>query len=210
MQSKLARRAVLGLGLGVIAQISAGARAAPADAIAPVQGLNAGLLAIMRAGKAVPFARRFDMLAPAVDQAFDLDAILQSAVGPRWSALAETDKAGLRVEFRRFSIASWVVNFDSFSGEVFTVQPEPRALGDGGLVVETQFGVPGGTPVRLSYVMRQGGGRWRAADILAEGTISRVAVLRSDFRQVLAQGGGAALLVRLRDKTEAMFSGKAE
>ena len=210
MRTMLARRAVLGLGLGVISQIGAGAQAAPADAIAPVQGLNAGLLAIMRAGKAVPFARRFDTLAPAVDQALDLDAILQSAVGPRWAALAEADKAGLRAEFRRFSIASWVANFDSFNGEVFAVQPEPRALGDGALVVETQFGAPGGTPARLSYVMRQTGTRWRAADILAEGTISRVAVLRSDFRQVLTQGGGAALLARLRDKMEALISGKPE
>lgn len=207
-QMTLARRAVLGLGIAALA--GGRARAAPADAIMPIQALNAGLLAIMRAGKTMAFARRLEMLAPVVDQAFDLDAILQIAVGPRWAALAEADQAGLRAEFRRFSIASWVANFDSFNGEVFSIQPEPRVLGDGALVVETQFGAPGGTPARLSYVMRQTGTRWRAADILAEGTISRVAVLRSDFRQVLTQGGGAALLARLRDKTEALISGKPE
>ncbi len=190
----------LALGLGVAALAGGSARAQTVAALAPIQALNLGLLAIMRAGKAAPFAQRFQTLAPAVDQAFDLEAILQAVVGPRWAAFSEADKAGLRPEFRRFTIASWVANFDNFSGEVFTTQPTPRPLGDGALVVETQFAAPGATPVGLSYVMRQMGPAWRAVDILAEGTISRVAVMRSDFRQVLAQGGAAALMARLREK----------
>ena len=202
----LTRRMAIGLGMAALAAGSP--RAQTVAALAPIQSLNLGLLAIMRAGKAAPFAQRLQMLAPAVDQAFDLDAILQAVVGPRWSGFSEADKAGLRMEFRRFTIASWVANFDSFNGEIFTIQPMPRPLDDGALVVETQFAVPGGTPVGLSYVMRQTGLTWRAVDILAEGTISRVAVMRSDFRQVLAQGGGAALVARLRDKNEALNAGK--
>ena len=202
----LTRRMAIGLGMAVLA--AGFPRAQTVAALAPIQSLNLGLLAIMRAGKAAPFAQRLQMLAPAVDQAFDLDAILLAVVGPRWSGFSEADKAGLRMEFRRFTIASWVANFDNFNGEIFTIQPMPRPLDDGALVVETQFAVPGGTPVGLSYVMRQTGPAWRAVDILAAGTISRVAVMRSDFRQVLAQGGGAALVARLRDKNEALHAGK--
>ena len=201
----LTRRMAIGLGMAALAAGSP--RAQTVAALAPIQSLNLGLLAIMRAGKAAPFAQRLQMLAPAVDQAFDLDAILQAVVGPRWSGFSEADKAGLRMEFRRFTIASWVANFDSFNGEIFTIQPMPRPLDDGALVVETQFAVPGGNPVGLSYVMRQTGLSWRAVDILAEGTISRVAVMRSDFRQVLAQGGGAALVARLREKNAALNAG---
>lgn len=200
------RRTAIGCFMAALA--SGSARAQVAAAVAPIQSLTTGLLAIMRAGKTAPFAQRFQTLAPAVDQAFDLEAILQAVVGPRWSSFADADKTGLRAEFRRFTIASWVSNFDNFDGEVFTVQPTPRPLGDGALVVETYFAAPGGTPVNLSYVMRQIGPSWRAVDILAEGTISRVAVMRSDFRQVLAQGGAPALVTRLREKNEALGAGK--
>ncbi len=208
MQNRLARRALLSLGLA--AAFAGSGWGAPAEVTAPIQALNTGLLAIMRAGKAASFTRRFDMLAPMVARAFDLDAILQAVIGLRWAALAEAEKTALRAEFRWFTIASWVANFDSFNGEEFTLQPEPRPIGDGGLVVDTRMAAPGGTPISLSYVMRQTGADWRAVDILAEGTISRVAVMRSDFRQILAQGGAAALVVRLREKNAALGAGKTE
>jgi phospholipid transport system substrate-binding protein len=209
-QLNLARRAFLGMGMVAMLGNGAYAYAVPGDASGPIRSLNSALLSVMRAGKTQDFAHRFDMLAPVVDQAFDLDAILQGVVGPRWAALAEADKATLRGEFRRFTIASWVANFDSFNGEDFVVKPDPRAIGDGALVVDTQFAAPGSTPITLSYVMRPAGTSWRAVDILAEGTISRVAVLRSDFRQVLAQGGAPALAARLREKSDALAAGKAE
>ena len=42
---------------------------------------------------------------------------------------------------------------------------------------------------------------WKTVDVLAAGSISRVAVQRSDFRRVLSAGGGDALLDSLRRKT---------
>ncbi len=202
------RRATLAMLTALLA--TGTARASTGDASAPIHALDSALLAIMRAGKAKPFAQRFDMLAPAVDQAFNLEAILQAAVGPRWTALPAADQEALRAEFRSFTIASWVANFDSFTGETFNVQPETRALGDGAVVVQTRLAAPGAAAINLDYVMRQDGTRWRAVDVLAEGTISRVAVMRSDFRHVLAQGGGPALLARLREKVAALTAGKSE
>ena len=35
----------------------------------------------MQAGKAVPFAQRYQTLAPVVEQAFDLGSILETSVG---------------------------------------------------------------------------------------------------------------------------------
>ena len=54
--------------------------------------------------------------------------------------------------------------------------------------------VTGGDRLRLDYVMRDGNGVWRAVDVLLEGSISRVAVQRSDFRRILSSGGSEALL----------------
>ena len=55
--------------------------------------------------------------------------------------------------------------------------------------------------------MRQDPSGWRAVDVLAEGAISRVAVQRSDFRRLLMQGGGAALLASLQRKANDLAHG---
>jgi len=200
----LKRRTALTLIAAAIIVASPAHAAAAEDASAPIRAFNTALLAIMRAGKATPFAQRFDALAPVADRAFNMEALLQGVIGPSWASQPDADKDALRREFRIFSIASWVANFDNFAGEEFSLAPAPRALPDGALVVETRFGPPGGKPTTLSYVMRQGAGPWQAVDVLAEGTISRVAVLRSDFRRVLASGGAAALVKQLREKNAAL------
>jgi phospholipid transport system substrate-binding protein len=61
--------------------------------------------------------------------------------------------------------------------------------------VDTQAG-----DVKLSYVMRQTPAGWKAVDVLADGSISRVAVQRSDFRALLANGGSPALVASLEQK----------
>jgi len=173
----------------------------------PIRVFIAALLGVMKSGKATPFEQRVGALGPAIDRAFDLDALLRGAVGPRWADLAPADQEALRAEFRRFTVATWVANFDSFDGQSFTLTDAPRALPDGGQVVDTRLTNPNGGGVTLSYVMRDVGGNWRAVDILADGSISRVAVLRSDFRQLLTKGGAPALLARLREKTAALAAG---
>jgi phospholipid transport system substrate-binding protein len=207
------RRMVLAACLSVVAGgvVAGGGRPAFAagQPDATIRALNAGLLGVMKAGKTVPFERRFAMLAPLIDQAFDMDALLRGAVGTRWAELPAADQEALRAEFRRFSIASWVANFDSFEGQSFSVAEAPRTLGGGALAVETKLNNPGGASVNLTYVMREGTDGWRAVDVLAEGSISRVAVLRSDFRAVLASGGAAALVARLRDKVATLGGGRA-
>jgi phospholipid transport system substrate-binding protein len=55
--------------------------------------------------------------------------------------------------------------------------------------------------------MRQEGAGWKVIDILAEGSISRVAAQRSEMRSVLAGSGGPGLLVSLRRKTAELSGG---
>jgi len=58
----------------------------------------------------------------------------------------------------------------------------------------------------IDYVMRQSG-TWRAVDVLADGSISRVAVQRSDFRRLVMQGGAQALIESLNQKTSDLSGG---
>ncbi len=57
----------------------------------PLLDLYTGLEAAMRAGRSTPFTQRFDALAPAVDQAFDLTTMLKVSVGLRWDSMDADD-----------------------------------------------------------------------------------------------------------------------
>jgi phospholipid transport system substrate-binding protein len=203
------RRTLLGLTLLAAAGLPLPARAFDAAAvIGPIQRLCDGLLAIMHEGQTVPFAQRFDQLAPAIDSAFDLDTILQVSVGPFWTMLPPDQKATLQAAFRRYTIASYVNSFDDYSGQQFEVLPQLRDLPNGEQEVSTRIIPRSGDAHKLDYVMRQDQrGTWRAVDVLLDGTISRVAVQRSDFRSLLNRGGAEALARSLMEKTADLSGG---
>jgi phospholipid transport system substrate-binding protein len=171
-----------------------------------IVALNAGLIQVMKAGSRTPFASRFDTLAPVIDRAFDLQGILRVSVGSAYAGLPEAERTDLLAVFRQFTIASYVANFNDYSGERFEVLPDLRSVGSDE-VVATRVIPTSGTPNRLDYVMRQGEGGWRAVDVLLDGTISRVAVQRSDFRSLLSQGSAAALIASLRKKVQDLSGG---
>jgi len=187
-----------------------GSAALGAEAASPtgaVQTFNSALLGVMKAGSGTPFARRYAMLQPPVDRTFDLDAILRVSVGPHWASMSVNEQAALSAAFRRYTVANFVANFDSYSGEAIETLPSQQSLPNGDQVVATRIASPSSAPVSLSYVMRQTPAGWKAVDVLAEGSISRVATQRSDFRNLLSTGGGAALVTSLDNKVSALSGG---
>ena len=186
----------------------AGPAAADAAAVrAPIEQLDAALIQIMKAGKQAPFQKRVEMLAPAVDRAFDLPQILRVSVGPAWSGISAAEQTSLFDAFRRYTIASYVDNFDGYDGEKFVVTPAPRVLAGGQQVVLTRIVSRSGETHQLDYVMRQTAAGWKVVDVLADGSISRVAVQRADFRHLLDQGGARALQASLEKKASALSGG---
>jgi len=208
----LGRRDLMGLAATALAAAAPWRPAAagvPGDAgaSAPIEQLDAALLAAMKAGRNTPFAQRFAALAPVIDQTFDLDAVLAASVGVSWSAVPSDQQARLRDTFRRYTVASYAANFDSYSGQTFQILPTVRSVGNGEVVVSTKLIPTDGSARKLDYVMRNGQSGWKAVDVLADGAISRVAVQRSDFRQLLANGGAPALAVALQQKVANLSDG---
>ena len=132
--------------------------------------------------------------------------ILRQVIGPRLAALPPDQRAAVGDAFRRYTTASYVANFDTYSGQRFEVAPVVRAAGSD-QVVETQIAAASGQGYVLDYVMRQESGGWKVVDVLVDGAISRVAAQRSEMRSMLADSGGAGLLVGLRRKTADLSSG---
>jgi phospholipid transport system substrate-binding protein len=175
---------------------------------APIQALDQALLQIMRAGASTPFIQRAQMLRPAVERAFNLQQILETSVGPKWRSIPPARQQELLRLFSEYTVDSYVANFNSYSGQRIEVLPHTRTVG-ADVIVETQI-VPanGDEPTRIDYVMRRFPQGWQAVDVLLNGSISRVAVQRSDFR-ALVGSDGSALLESLRKKVAALQSGAA-
>ncbi|HEX3574207.1 MAG TPA: ABC transporter substrate-binding protein [Rhodopila sp.] len=192
-----------GLPVAVALPVQAANESPPVE---PIQQLINGLLQIMKAGPGTPFQQRFDILAPIIDRTFDLSAILEESVGGSWSTLPPDQQKTLADAFRRYTVASYVNSFDDYNGQHFTVSPDTRTVG-AQQVVQTQVIPKNGNSHELDYVMRQTSAGWRVVDVLADGSISRVAVQRSDFRRLLARGGAQALAESLRTKSTDLFEG---
>lgn len=198
------RRALLA---AVGAAVGGPAWAQATDPAAPIHALDDGLLNIMHAGTKTPFGERARLVAPAIEAAFDLPQILKISVGARWADLPLQQQLALTEIFRRYTVASYVANFNGFSGEKFDILPQTRAVGDD-QVVATQIVPTTGDPTRIDYVMRRSPAGWKAVDVLLDGSISRVAVQRSDFRALLGSADASRLIASLRTKTEALEAGR--
>ncbi len=146
------------------------------------------------------FADRYRALAPVIERVFNLDAALAASVGLSWATLPEAEKAKVATAFRRYTVSSYVSNFNSYNGQSFRVLPAVRTVGNGTVVVQSLLLRADGSSVELDYVMRQFPAGWQAVDVLTDGSISRVAVQRSDFRELLRSGGVPALTAGLEHK----------
>jgi phospholipid transport system substrate-binding protein len=202
------------VGLAVVASVAAipwwPASAETLDrtsATIPIQQLDSALLASMKAGGSTPFDQRYRALGPVIEQVFNLDAVLAASIGLSWATLPADQKAMLAAAFRRYTVSSYATSFSSYNGQSFQVSPAVRAIGADEVVVNSRLQRADGSSVALDYVMRRGPAGWQAVDVLTDGSISRVAVQRSDFRGLMRSGGASALVAGLQHKVANLSGG---
>ncbi len=176
---------------------------------APVEALDQGILTVMRAAPAADFAQRVQTFTPVAKSAFDLPHILRESVGPRFASFAPAVQAELLDVFTQFTVASYVANFTSYKGERFEILPEIRRAGSDE-VVQTRLIPASGDPVKLDYVVHRDNDDWKIIDVLLSGSISRVAVQRSDFRALLSNGDAGPLIASLRAKVARLSAGQTD
>lgn len=179
----------------LIALAPAAASAQAGSPVATVEALDAGLVAIMKAGRAAGQKGRAAAIAPVVDRGFDLPLMTRLAVGPAWTTTAPADQQALVAAFRRLTIAQYAGNFDSFAGETFVVNPQVEARG-GDRLVRTTLKTKTGSEA-LAYRLRPSGGQWKIIDVFYRSAISQLATRRADFAAVLRTGGAKALTQHL-------------
>lgn len=183
------------------------ARAADAGPVVVIQRFCDALLAEMKDAQHLSFNQRYQRLAPAVTQTYNLALMSRLAVGPGWAQLSPPQQQRLTDLFSTYTISEYASQFDGYSGERFEVDPAP-ATSANGPIVKSSLTKSTGEKVALNYLMRQGpDGAWQVIDVYLSGTISQLATRRSEFTSVLQQGGADALVKLLEQRTAALHTG---
>jgi phospholipid transport system substrate-binding protein len=169
--------------------------------VAQVQGFYDALTASMKMGGSAK--GRYEKLLPAIEKAFDLPAMTAVAVGPSFQGLPDADKKALIEAFTRMTVANYAKNFDSFSGETFTVDPKSIARGSDHFVKSVMK--TKNETIAFNYRTHQAGSEWKVIDIYLAGNISQMAQKRSDFASTFASGGAAGLTKRMNALTDQML-----
>jgi phospholipid transport system substrate-binding protein len=208
-RSRLAKALCLTLAIAFASGILAGgAMALTADAQSDVQGFYASLLNTMKNGRVLGQSGRYARLAPVVGQVFDVPYMARLAVGPSWVSLSPAQQQQLIEAFRHYIAATYADRFDSYSGQQLQVTGEQPY--DAEVIVKTKIIKADGQETTLNYLMRQNQGTWQIADVYLDGTISQLAVQRSEFNSILRREGVDGLVMALNQKVDLLSRGVAK
>jgi phospholipid transport system substrate-binding protein len=196
--------------MGALALCVVASRAAePTAAEVVVRKLNATLLDVMKNADTLGYAGRRDKIAPAVEQAFDVPFMAEKVVGGHWAGLPEADRTRWVGLFREFLAANYAGRFDRYSGQSFDdLGQQPSAFET--VMVHTRLVNPGDENVDLNYRLHETLAGWRIVDVILKGTVSELALRRSDYTAVIDRAGFGALETYLREKIAALEAGKGE
>ena len=131
----------------------------------------------------------------------DFEEATRLAVGRAWRQANPEQRKGLIDEFRSMLVRTYSNAIGAYEGQTMKVLPSHNKPGDTEATVRNQYIRPGAKPVPIDYQMHKTPQGWKIYDITVEG-ISLVLTYRSEFDQVVKQGGIDALIKRLREKNE--------
>jgi phospholipid transport system substrate-binding protein len=204
--ARLGKQAALWLAVllaGSVFAQSATAASEPQDLVRSFYGV---LLGNMKEGRMLGEGGRYARLTPVVSRAFDISSMTRLAIGPSYGTLAAPTQQQLMAAFAHYVAATYADQFDAFSGEQLQVIGQHPYGQD--IMVQTKIVKSNGEATRLDYLMHQNQGGWQISDVYLDGTISQLAVHRSEFHSILQREGIDGLVVALNRKVD-LLSGLA-
>jgi phospholipid transport system substrate-binding protein len=173
-----------------------------------VDSLHAGLLDVMRSADELGYEGRFERLTPILDECFDMPFMAQKSAGRYWRKMDEAEREKLRSSFRRFMIANYAGRFHGYSGQSFeTLDEQPSTHGT--VLILSRLLDPGAEPTQLDYRLHAVDGSWKIFDVYLKGTVSELALRRSEYSSLIQRDGLDALLAALDEKVAELAAGNA-
>jgi len=165
-----------------------------------VEKFQSELISVMKNGKQLGYAGRYNSLSTPVSNSHDLSKIARIIVGKEWEKLSEAQQKKLEDVIIKLSIASYAHNFKDYSGESFSFDSEEETT-RGGVVVHSHLNIPEDKPVKFDYMLKENGTSWRIINIIANG-VSDLALKRSEYTSILQRDGFDALISKIDEKID--------
>jgi phospholipid transport system substrate-binding protein len=152
------------------------------------------VLEAMKGGKSLGLKGRYAKLEPAVKQTFNLPLMTRFAVGASWATMSAADQQALLAAYTHYSVSTWAKNFDSYSGQKFTIGTVDTRGTTKLVHVKLE-----GASVELVYRMQaSASGGWKVLDVYFNG-VSQLTQQRADYASALSAGGPQALVKKIND-----------
>jgi phospholipid transport system substrate-binding protein len=190
--------------------LAAGARHAVAAADPSpsqvIETLHAGMLAVMKDAGTLDFQQRADRLGPILDQAYDLDFMARKALGSAYDKLDAEQQKRWMTAFRSFMVANYAGRVRAYHQQSFELRGEEASTQET-VLVKGRVVEPGADTIDLTYRLRKTTAGWRVIDVYLKGTVSELALRRSDFNAVLEREGFDGLMASVDKKIAALAAG---
>ncbi len=175
-----------------------------------VEALQACLTDVMKNAESLGYEGRVQRLQPVLPDVFDLSFMAEKSVGRYWKTASPEEKERLVSTFARYIIANYAGRFTGWDGQEFRllgVQPSAR----GTMLVLTRLVDPNGDDVNLDYRLRETEeSGWKIIDVYLNGTVSELALRRSEYSSLIKREGFEALLAALDERIETLATAQLE
>lgn len=169
----------------------------PAESV--VTKLHDTLIETMKHAEELGYSGRFARIEHALKDVFDLDFMARKSVGRYWSKLSPEDQERWLRTFARMTAANYAGRFVGFDGQHFeTVGRQPASHET--VMVLTKLVQPNDDDIELNYRVREAGSKWRIIDVYMNGTVSELALRRSEYSSALKREGFEQLVASVDEK----------
>jgi phospholipid transport system substrate-binding protein len=176
---------------------------ADSDPAAPIHLLCDRLIEVMKQGHELGFRGRESKLRPVIGNVYDMSLVTKNTLGLAANKLTPEEVSQLADAYGRFSSATYADQFNSWGGERFEIEAA-RPAANGLMLVPSFIVGSDGSRTGIDYLVHESNGSWKIVDVLFEGSVSQVAVRRSEFVPIFRQNGVAALIAMLDTKSQAL------
>ncbi|TAN55405.1 MAG: ABC transporter substrate-binding protein [Rhodospirillales bacterium] len=146
-----------------------------------------------------------------MSDSFDIPAVARFVTGRVGKLADEAQQKEFQQVFLDYQVYTWTKRFKDYGGQTLEVDGAMPPDEAGVISVDSRLVDPAGKPpVVVTWRVRQADDKTlKTVDLVVEG-VSMALTMQSDYRSILQRQGLAGLTSALRDKVEAIRSGKLE
>ncbi|MCC6763692.1 MAG: ABC transporter substrate-binding protein [Deltaproteobacteria bacterium] len=183
--------------LALAAAVPRAAWSAEDAAAAVVEKTTSGVIAILLDQSLSTEAKR-KRVEDVVLQSVDFETLSKLVLARNWSRFDEGQRDEFMDLFKNHLSMTYGRNVENYKEEKVQITGT-RSESGGDATVKTKVVRGGANDILVDYRLRQKGGTWKIIDVVIEG-VSLVSNFRSQFQDVVSNGGPERLLALLREK----------